>query len=92
MLKFIKLLTNYSNFYIKKFAKKENINKKRKQKANIKISFIVKSKGIVWICFLDIPNVALNQHLLKPIKPKTFATNIKKKQENADTSIKPLNI
>jgi hypothetical protein len=42
--------------------------------------------------FLYKPNTELNQHLLKPINPKTFATNIKKKHEKTEISINPLKI
>jgi len=72
--------------------KKEKINKKKKQKDNTKISFIVRSKGITLIFFFDKPKTELNQHLLKPIKPKTLATNIKKKHEKAEISKNPLKI
>ena len=41
--------------------------------------------------FLYKPKTALNQHLLKPIKPTTFAKNINNKQENGDISRKLLN-
>lgn len=68
------------------------MNKKKKQKARIKSSFIVKSKGITFKFFFNRPNTKLNQHLLKPIKPKTFATNIKKKQEKTEISKNPLKI
>jgi len=85
-------LTTIQNFYIKKLTKNENINKKKKQKVNIKISFIVKSKGITFLYFFDKPKTELNQHLLKPIKPKTLAMNIRKKQENIEISKNPLNM
>ena len=55
-------------------------------------SLYVKSNGLILECFLCIPKTELNQHLLNPTNPTTFAKNINKKQPNVDISIKPLKI
>lgn len=72
--------------------KKENKNKNRRVEKIIKSSFNVKSKITFDFPFKYTPNKALNQHLLNPIKPNTFATNIKIKHNDIEISIKPLKI
>jgi hypothetical protein len=55
-------------------------------------SFVVKSIGKYFVLDAIIPNVTLNQHLEKPIKPNTLQININKKQESGETSKRPTKI
>ena len=74
------------------YEKYENKNKNKKQYNIIYNSLNDRSKGKYSVCFFGIPKIALNQTLLKPIRPNTLATSINSKHTEGDDSSKPLKI
>lgn len=80
------------NFYNTTLKPKPKINIEKTQIKIIKKSFQVKSTGNLSWFFKFKPKTTLNQHLLKPIKPKKFAAYIINIVVNGAEQIKPENI